>query len=224
MTSQKGPKLAMSIRKSLCIFDFDGTLVDSMTSFADLAASLISQHFDLNPAQARQAYLDTSGLPFYQQLEILFPKHVKNHEVSELFESNKRKDYLEKPLFKDVESGLTRLRKNKIRVAISSNNSHELVEQYLAKKNNFPSDLVLGYRKDFAKGRQHFDHILNFFDVAPSEALFVGDSQQDGKKALDYGLDFVGRVGTVSDQEFQTLSPQIKTVNNLHELAEWLCK
>jgi phosphoglycolate phosphatase-like HAD superfamily hydrolase len=213
-------------KKSVCIFDFDGTLVDSMGAFADLAAQLIAGHYGVPSLQAREDYLRTSGLPFVEQLEFLFPNHPSNREVASRFEEEKREEYLERPFFHEVPQTLAQLKEHGIRSVVSSNNGQEIVEEFLENqpvpKPDF--DLVLGFREGFGKGPAHFAKILAHFNLPIHEALFVGDSLQDAKKARSFGLDFVGRLGTFSRREFQEVFPQVPLVEDLSELLEVVCR
>jgi 1L-myo-inositol 1-phosphate cytidylyltransferase / CDP-L-myo-inositol myo-inositolphosphotransferase len=55
------------------IFDFDGTIADTMPFLTKLAVDLLTQHYPVEPAAARKRYLDTVGVGFASQLEELFP-------------------------------------------------------------------------------------------------------------------------------------------------------
>ena len=72
----------------LVIFDLDGTLIESMEEYAELAADLIRQHYGWPAEKAKKEYLRTSGLPFRDQLEILFPGSPLNPKIAEKFEKN----------------------------------------------------------------------------------------------------------------------------------------
>ncbi len=212
--------------KSVVIFDFDGTLVDSMGGFADLAADLMKKYYDLSWEQARESYLATSGLPFFEQMEVLFPGSNENLLVAREFETHKQKNYLATPLFAEVPEALSRLKECGCRVVVSSNNGQEIVDEYLS---HCPSlslsfDMVLGYRQGFSKGRDHFYHVLKSFSLSPESALFVGDSLQDAQKALNFGVDFVGRLGTFTRSHFQEAYPAVPVVHDLRELQEVVCK
>jgi phosphoglycolate phosphatase-like HAD superfamily hydrolase len=213
------------LKKSVCLFDFDGTLVDSMGAFADLAAQLISKHYGREKTAAREAYLRTSGLPFFSQLEALFPNHPLNSGVARSFESGKQEGYWQAAFFPEVASTLKRLQETGIRTAISSNNGQELVDQFLRKRGATEYfDLVLGFRLGFSKGKDHFEAVLKHFRVGPDEVLFIGDSLHDAGKAKDFGLDFVGRVGTFSRERFQQEFPDLTVMDHFTGLGELLCR
>ena len=57
----------------LLVFDLDGTLIDTMGDYADKAAALIRDHYGTPKDEARRRYFETSGVPFEQQLEQIFP-------------------------------------------------------------------------------------------------------------------------------------------------------
>lgn len=213
------------LKKSVCLFDFDGTLVDSMGAFADLAAQLISQNYGTDPATAREDYLRTSGLPFFFQLEVLFPKHPLNSEVAQRFELGKQEGYWEAPFFNEVPAVLRALQESGIRTAVSSNNGQEIVDRYLAKRGVADCfDLVLGFRPGFGKGREHFEAVIRHFGVETSEVLFVGDSLHDAAKAKEFGLDFVGRLGTFSRERFEKEFPEVTLLENFQQLGELICR
>ncbi len=69
----------------LVVFDLDGTLVDTMGSFANHAATLMERHYGLLHETGYSQYMKTSGLPFKQQLEVLFPRNHKNASVAHQF-------------------------------------------------------------------------------------------------------------------------------------------
>lgn len=210
--------------KSVCVFDFDGTLVDSMGGFADLAAGLIAESYGVSSETARSGYLRTSGLPFFQQLEALFPGDARNSAVAADFEARKQSDYFNRPFFREVPQAISELRRRGVRAVVSSNNGQEIVEAYLERRPEARFDLVLGFQKGFSKGRAHFQKVMEHFSADPDEILFVGDSLHDARQALEFGVDFVGRVGTFRSEQFREVHPQAPTIRGLNELMEVLCK
>ena len=211
-----GPRLA---NKEVIIFDFDGTVVDSMNTFADLAARVMPKYYPVDGAVARSLYLDTSGLPFFQQLELLFPNHQANATASEEFERLKLDIYFDRPLFQDAVETMERLRERGIKSVVSSNNFQNLVENFVSRSGiNF--DLVLGYRPNFEKGQDHFTYVEQKMGIGREAMAFVGDSIKDGERALHYGVDFIGKEGIFSREQFSSRFPGTTTISSLSELMD----
>lgn len=207
--------------KKLCVFDFDGTLVRSMEAFADVAAGLIHDGYGLPYAEARARYLETSGLPFVEQLESMYPGDARNPQTVEAFEKNKLKDYFTAPFEEGAEETIAYLRYKGIKVAISSNNHQEVLERFLDNA-DVRFDAVLGYRDNFSKGPKHFQHLSRQLKIAGDLMIFIGDSLKDAEKAKDHGIDFVAKAGTFSKQTFQDTFPGVPVIKSLKDLKTLL--
>lgn len=205
-------------QKKVVIFDLDGTLVDSMDSFADTAARVMPRYYAIDGPTARAKYLESSGRPFFEQLEVIFPTHPKNQEAAARFEDEKKKDYFSRPAFPDTRTTLAALRAKGYRVVVSSNNFQELVDQYLNHA-NIEVDLALGWQPGFAKGEDHFKRIESTFGITRRDMIFVGDSLHDGERAKLSGIDFVGKVGTFSLSAFTNAFPTASAITSLSELT-----
>ena len=86
----------------LIALDFDGTTADTMPTLEKIAVKLITENYGLEKEEARAKYRNTTGLPFEQQITILFPDHGRNTFVIEQFEKEKIKSIFELPLFDDT--------------------------------------------------------------------------------------------------------------------------
>lgn len=210
--TKKGKK-----NQQVVVFDFDGTLVNSMEAFADIAARIMPRHHPIDSKTARKSYLKTSGIPFFQQLEQLFPGNPANKEASEEFEKTKLEGYFDEPLFEDAADTVEHLRKRGIRVAVSSNNFQHLVEKYVDKA-NVEFDMVLGFKENFAKGKDHFDHIERVLGVDRKDIIFIGDSIKDGERARDCGVSFIAKAGIFNRSQFKKKFPDAKVIKTLSEL------
>lgn len=203
----------------LCIFDFDGTVVDSMGHIADVAVEMMTDCYDISEKEAREKFVKTSGIPFFRQLEVLFPSDSRNKGVVQKFEDKKQVYFLDEPLYPDTQLILNHLRKCKYISAVSSSNLQEIIDKYLEQK-NVEFDEALGFREGFEKGPAHFDFLKEKYALEKSEMLFVGDSLNDARRAREYGMDFIGRIGTFSEEDFAPMN--IKgVVSNLMELVKW---
>lgn len=213
----------MNNDKKVVVFDFDGTIVDSMGNFADIATDVIHTHYGTDTTTARQQYIQTSGIPFFQQLEVVYPGDSRNKTASDDYESRKALTYLDKQPFADIAPAVEMLQERGIKVVISSNNFQDLVDQ-LADRTGIPFDLVLGFRENFDKGEPHFIYIRNHFKCAYDDMLFVGDSLHDLRRAKELGLDFVGRTGTFTAQQFYDEDPFAVVVDEFVEMAQYIAQ
>lgn len=201
------------------IFDFDGTIVDSMDSFADTAAAVMPRHFPIEASEARRLYLETSGLPFFQQLDVLFPDNPANKIAAAEFERLKLEGYFAKPLCEGVAETIDHMRQRGIKVAVSSNNFQELVDRFVARI-NIPFDMVMGFRENFAKGADHFSHAERALELDRDRMTFVGDSIKDGERAQEFGIGFIAKEGIFTREQFSERFPDAAVISKLSELRE----
>jgi phosphoglycolate phosphatase len=199
------------------VFDFDGTIVNSMPFLTSIAVELLTEVYQMEPQDARQAYVSTCGLPFVKQMEIIWPNDPRNPAVVNEFERRKREKLLEFALFPDVRSAVEQIRKQGIKVCVSSGNADELIAQVLSYK-QLKVDLVMGYRPGFEKGPDHFRYAQRQFGARPEDVVFVGDSHQDGLKAQRAGIGFIARAGLLTPEEIGRLLPGVPVISSLDEI------
>jgi phosphoglycolate phosphatase-like HAD superfamily hydrolase len=211
----------MSSAKKVVIFDFDGTVVASMDSFAEIAGEVIPLYYGASQEEAKRLYFETSGIPFFQQLEQLFPGNKNNDAAAREFEDKKKLDYLSKKTFGDVKGAVESLSEMGIKTVVSSNNFQDLVDM-LAANLDVKFDMVLGFRPGFAKGNDHFSYIKKTFNVKKDEMIFVGDSIKDGERADNFGIDFIARTGIFSEKDFTSKFPRAKVVPDFRELKKFV--
>jgi phosphoglycolate phosphatase len=209
--------ITLTITKAY-LFDFDGTLVDTMDGFADIAGEVISSHHpEVSFAEARRRYLETSGVPFFQQLEIIFPGDPTNPGKAGIFEERKKTGFFSKNFSDDVRQTIETLRKRGFIAGVSSNNFQVLIDKFVDRE-GLKFDIVLGFRDGFEKGRDHFEHVMKEFSLNRNELTFVGDSLKDAEKALTNRIHFIGLCGTFTPEDFHKMDDKIVTINNIKEL------
>ncbi|HOP64155.1 MAG TPA: HAD-IA family hydrolase [Spirochaetota bacterium] len=200
------------------LFDFDGTLVDTMMGFADIAGRVINKyHPEISFEKARERYLETSGNPFFQQLEIILPGDPTNSEKAKIFEETKIEGFFLSKFTDEVRETINKLRENGHIVGIASNNFQELIDKFVENE-KLDFDIVLGFREGFEKGKPHFDFVKDKFGLDKNEMTFVGDSLKDAEKAYNYGINFVGICGTFQREDFLKIRDDIVTINSIKEL------
>jgi beta-phosphoglucomutase-like phosphatase (HAD superfamily) len=203
------------------ILDFDGTVADTMGFLADTAVRLLTSRYGMPPDRARRAYVETSGLPFVQQMEITFPGDSRNASTVEAFERAKRENLMGFGLYPDAIPAVSALRSAGLKVCVSSSNLEDLIRKLLRSR-GLEVDLVMGFRPGFEKGRDHFDHAANVFHTELAKLVFVGDSHRDGIAAGSAGIRFVARAGLLDAGRIRDLLPGVPVVHSLLELPSVL--
>jgi phosphoglycolate phosphatase-like HAD superfamily hydrolase len=208
---------------SVIMFDLDGTLVDTMFAFADLAAEVMGSYHGQQFDEARRRYLETSGIPFCKQLEVIHPGHTDNQRASDEFEARKLEICRRETIDQETLEGLHGLRSRGLSLVLSSNTGQDVVDEFV-ERGEFAFDLALGFSEalQLAKGTPHVERTKSHFGVRAGEILFVGDSLKDAELAQDNGVDFVGRIGTFQATDFERHFPGVRTINNVVELPELL--
>jgi phosphoglycolate phosphatase-like HAD superfamily hydrolase len=199
------------------ILDFDGTVADTMGFLTETAASLLSVRYGMPSDRARSAYIETSGLPFVQQMEIIFPGDPRNPETVRVFESTKRENLMNFSLYPDAVPAISAIRSDGVKVCVSSSNIEDLIRELL-KSRGLEVDLVMGFRPGFEKGRDHFDFATSALNTELARLVFVGDSHRDGLTAQSAGIRFIARAGLLDAGRIGELLPGVPVVDSLLEL------
>lgn len=223
MRDSRVPCYPMDMRRSprVVMFDLDGTLIDTMGGFADIAADVMAVRHGADRATARRRYLETSGLPFRQQLEVIHPAHSANDDAAAEFEHRKRTHAEQADLDDATLMALALLRGLGMKLVVSSNASQAFVDEF-ASRTRIRFDLVLGFddATGFAKGRPHVEHVCRQLGASTDDILFVGDSLNDGELAQQCGIRFIGRLGTFTHDDFRRWNAMVATVTTIRELTD----
>ena len=174
------------------IFDFDGTLADTMPFLTELAVELITEQYGMATSLARERYLETSGLTFASQLQEIFPRHPRNTTVATAFEVRKAAGIYSQPLFADTIPALRYLRHQGVKTSVCSSTKHEIITEYTSRVQLAAwVESVSGYRIGQDKSSQ-IDATLTRQSLAPESVLFVGDSWKDYELAREKNMRFIG--------------------------------
>ncbi len=207
------------------VFDLDGTLIDTMRYFGNIASKVINKYYGIPIPKAREMYFETSGVPFFQQLEMMFPGDMRNKKAAEEYEEKKLEFFFNEPFPGELGNILRELRKRfpQLVFVVSSNNFDNLVNDYMEKygtKEIF--DEILGFKEGFAKGKDHFDYIIRKYSVSKDEIVFIGDSWWDAKMALDNEVKFMAVTNTFPKEDWLKKFPEIPVIEDFQELIDIL--
>ena len=160
----------------LILWDFDGTLIDTMKAHTKLASEVISKHFQISKEKAKDKYRQTTGLPFEKQLELIFPEKEKERAkcAIEYHQRKLREVYLKAKPIKGAKRTLIRLKKLGFGQFILSGTEEWIVKKWL-KENKISRVGVLGKEKGIKK-----DHLEILRKKFPREKfVLISDSLKD---------------------------------------------
>ena len=201
------------------IFDFDGTLADTMPFLTELAVELITEQYGMATSLARERYLETSGLTFASQLQEIFPRHPRNTTVAAAFEVRKAAGIYGQPLFADTIPVLRYLRHQGVKTFVCSSTRHEIITEYTSRVQLAVwVESVSGYRIGQDKSAQ-IDATLTRQWLAPESVLFVGDSWKDYELAQEKNMRFIricrDSVTLIADRDEVPVMESLEELRNL---------
>lgn len=202
------------------VFDFDGTLADSMPFLEKIGVATMMKYFGVSEKDATQRYRSTTGLPYEHQVNLNFPGDDENEIAVEEFEGLKIARIFEQKLMTDAVAVVERLNEMKIQVFVSSSTFQPTIEEYFERKGlSHLFKAIVGYRPGFEKGADHLNHIKAEYGIEFDDMIFVGDSLRDQKRAEGI-CRFIARTGMFSEEDFRNQNHKGPVVQSLSEIPD----
>ena len=209
--------------KKLAIFDFDGTLFDSIDDVV-ISFNKVLNEFDF-PTLTREEYIPCLGGNIDEIVSKVLgvnstPQNIEivKKNYLELYNSSKKENTLPFPHSGEV---LKNLQDNGILLAINSNrlnySLNELVEKYYS---DIDFVLIEGHKIDFPCKPDPFgvNNILEKANVSSDEAFYIGDSITDIKTAENANVDcIIVKWGYGDETAFNHEYP-LKVINDFSQL------
>lgn len=174
-------------RRLLC-FDMDGTIVNSMPMLEDIATEVIQAFYGKTEAIARASYRRTTGHPFRDQLEILFPYHETNDRAAETYEQQHEHHCPTFELAPNISMVLHHAQELGHVTALVTSTDRRFVKTML-QLNTLDFDFVGGWMPDYPKSAQ-MTEAMKLLHVYEDTILF-GDTLADAQVAFDFLIPFV---------------------------------
>jgi phosphoglycolate phosphatase-like HAD superfamily hydrolase len=204
------------------VFDFDGTLADSMPFLQSIGVEVMMKHFGVSNDDAIKRYVTTTGLPYEHQIMLNFPDDARNEAAVEEFEKLKIDRIFEQELFPEAELTVRKLNERRFDVFVSSSTFQPTIEEYFKRRGILELFReVVGYRPGFEKGPDHFKHICSKYDIDCANLLFVGDSLKDYERSKGY-CDFVALIGLFNRQDFRNAGHNGRVITKLSEILDFV--
>jgi phosphoglycolate phosphatase len=189
----------------LAIFDFDGTLVDSIQGIINVMRAVVEE-LGLSKSVLDQ-WQHLIGVPLFKQMEIIFPNgdQAFRDQVTQRYRTVYDATLLEStPFFPDALETLQALKRAGVKMAIVSSKRTIQVERVLAHLDcQSYFDVVLGaqdveHHKPHAQGVQI---TLERLSIEAKDAVVIGDSTYDLDMAQNAGVDAIGVITGVHTRE-----------------------
>ena len=210
--------MADKIECSAIIFDFDGTLADSMPFLEKIGVQVMMKYYDVGKGEANEKYQSTTGLPYEHQIKLNFPDNPKNETAIDEFEGLKIERIFEQELFSDTEETIKRLHKLGFKLFVSSSTFQSTIIEYFDRRNlTHLFEEILGYRQDFEKGADHFRHVESQHSLPLNNVVFVGDSLKDFERSKGF-CRFIGMNGIFNEADFLKAGHEGSVLSNLSEI------
>lgn len=195
-------------------FDLDGTLINTMSASPKIFGRLMSKKYGIDNKIAERFFLETLGLPTYQQIQILYnilkgdtiPKEIAIKLGDEV---DAGLINLKAEVFPDVLPVLKLLKNNGYKMFLSSSHKKDAIIERL---NEFKLmdyfEFCAGKSVDqpkFTKGEPHFRAAAKHFKIPYrrfcKNTIYIGDAKKDIEMSVQAGVKAIGRVGTFSSLE-----------------------
>jgi phosphoglycolate phosphatase-like HAD superfamily hydrolase len=180
------------------MFDFDGTVFDTMGKYAALGSEVMATHFGVSKRKAWKIFFANAGIPFPQLLKKIFSKSPdsKIKSCAKEYDERKPKEVygLARP-YRDVEPALRALKSKGFSLFVSSSTESAIIEPLLKKyglKKYFSG--VFGLNQGIKEN--HIETVLS--QKGFEKVCFVGDSKVDaalGKRFASGTVFTIGRAG-----------------------------
>lgn len=177
------------------IFDWDGTLVDSVEHIAD---SLHQAATELGyPALEREAYRDIIGLGMVEALEKLYPG-ISREQMNTIREGYGRYFFSKVTTPQNVFDGMAEvvadIRAGGRGCSVATGKSRKGLEGALVSSGLGPH-FEITRCADETRSKPHpamLEEILAFYGIKPTEAVMIGDTRYDLEMAQRIGMPSIG--------------------------------
>lgn len=195
------------MRFRVIVFDWDGTLIESLPLKIDNAAALFAEHLGAHPEEVCAAYRTYSGVGRRQLFDEIARDCIHRLLSDEEFallsaaftERNQRIIRERGDLRPGTREALHALREAGLRLCVSTSAAQDEMEPLVGHFGVAPYfDLLLGSRPGFAKGPDHVEYVSSRLGVPRSAMAGVGDDERDVELFVAAGITPVGITGTRS--------------------------
>ncbi|WP_278381537.1 HAD-IA family hydrolase [Pseudoalteromonas distincta] len=207
----------------LVIFDWDGTVMDSVTKIVNCIRSSAESLNLVSPSD--EAIKNIIGMSLEKAIDVLFPDNAAQHQA--LIKGYKHQysvNTTPTPVFDNVVSVLGALKEQGIVLAVATGKGRDGLDRLLeqSKLRHFFSATRTSDEAQSKPSPDMLYQLLEELGISAQEAVMIGDTQIDMTMAKAAGMDRIGvTMGVHNAQQLNELSP-VATVDNYLQLQQVL--
>ncbi|WP_331459327.1 HAD-IA family hydrolase [Pseudoalteromonas sp. NSLLW218] len=216
-------KVAPIKKYKLVIFDWDGTVMDSVTKIVNCIRSSAESLNIVPPSD--EAIKNIIGMSLEKAIDVLFPDNVAQHQA--LISGYKYQysvDTTPTPVFANVVGVLNALKEQGIVLAVATGKGRGGLERLLdqSQLRHFFSATRTSDEAQSKPSPDMLYQLLEELGISAQDAVMIGDTQIDMTMAKAAGMDRIGvTMGVHNAQQLNKLSP-VATVDNYLQLQQVL--
>ena len=217
--------MALSIQNrafDLVIFDWDGTLMDTIGNIVSCMQNVASELALTVPTE--QQVRDVIGLSLPKIMPILFSDHPNHQQIIDSYRRHHLASLHPTPLFDGVESLVMGLHNAGYQLAVATGKGRNGLDKVL-KLTGLDQYFQASRSADDAESKPHpamLHSLLTQFDVPAHKAVMIGDSVHDLTMANNAGVASIGvSYGAHNERALVRLNP-IAVVNSPLALLDYL--
>jgi phosphoglycolate phosphatase len=183
------------MKYKLVIFDWDGTIMDSVSRIVSCVKSV--QRRAQLPLSSEQAIKDIIGLSLDKALLALYPG-LSGQQLCRMIEVY-REEYIENdvtptPIFDQLESLLIELKQHGVKMAVATGKGRTGLNRVIAVSglSHYFCDTVCASEANSKPDPQMINMLINRVGISRSDVVMVGDSTLDMSMARQAGVDAIG--------------------------------
>lgn len=220
-------------RSRVLVFDWDGTLVNTLEIKIHNAGALFAESFGINPGSVEAAYRQHSGLPRRQLFQAIIaelgmpalPEETflaLSRSFSEKNQAAFTRSNREQLLSQDTLLTLEALYSTGNPLFVSSAADQQEVRQLAAalQLDHFFVE-ILGSEPGFSKGSEHLNYIIKKCNSSPSQIVFIGDEPTDIFLGRQASVLTIAKAGTYPADRLVEEGADF-VITSLGELIPWL--
>jgi len=212
------------MKYKLVIFDWDGTVMDSI---ARIVSSLqFSARVCQVPVPSDEHAKSIIGLSLPVVMDKLFPDHKALHQtlMQEYKTQFVNKDTTDTPLFEGVEVLFNKLQSSGCLLAVATGKSRQGIDRLLS-LTGLTDYFVFTQSADEAQSKpspQMLSQILVHTQLTAADAVMIGDSTLDLEMAQNIGMDSIGVTFGVGERDELVAYQPVAIVDEFSQLAQYL--